>query len=119
MLPFNQWKYDDIMKQQLVIINGVKQLSSGLSSQLKTFWKRAEASAFFLMLVLIWFSYNSFLGMVKCRWALEIMRLFRNKSRQSTHPIRFSVMYFSESVKTLTLPKVTSGFASEEISDKC
>ncbi len=110
-VAFNQLKYDDIMKQQLVIINGVKQLSSGLSSQLKTFLENGGSVCVFPDATSDLVSYNSFLGMMKADALGNYETVSKQVTTVNTHDPVFSDV-FQRVSENITLPKVTSGFAS-------
>ncbi len=109
-IPFNQLNYADLFKNQFVIINGVKQISSGLSSQLKTFLDQGGSVCIFPDVAADLSSYNSFLSSVNA----DLISAFTNSPKQvtsvNTHDPLFRDV-FQHFTQNITLPKCTGSFS--------
>lgn len=109
-IPFNQLNYADLLRNQFVIINGVKQLSSGLSSQLKTFLDQGGSVSIFPDPAADLSSYNSFLSGVNA----DLISSFTNTPKQvtkvNTHDPLFRDV-FQRFSQNMTLPKCIGSFS--------
>jgi len=112
-VAFNQLKYDDIMKQQFVIINGVKQLSSGLSSQLKMFLEQGGSVCIFPDAASDLASYNSFFSMVNADAMGDFENLQRTVTSVNLHDPVFSNV-FQKISENIALPKSTASYSFTE-----
>ncbi|HYV92949.1 MAG TPA: BatA domain-containing protein [Chitinophagales bacterium] len=109
-VPFNQLNYADLFKNQFVIINSVKQLSSGLTSQLKTFLEQGGSVCMFPDLAADLSSYNLFLSGVNA----DLISSFENAPKQvttvNTHDPLFRNV-FQHFSQNITLPKCSGSFS--------
>ena len=109
-IPFNQLNYADLFKNQFVIINGVKQLSSGLSSQLKTFLQQGGSVSMFPDPASDLSSYNSFFSGVNADLVSSFTKLPRQVTTVNTHDPLFRDV-FQRFSQNITLPKCSGSFS--------
>ena len=109
-IPFNQLKYEEVLNQQFVILNEIRQLSSGLSSQLKTFLEQGGSVAIFLHPSADLSSYNSFLSSVSADMLSGFIIAPKNVISVNTRNPVFSNV-FQRMSETVTLPKASAAFS--------
>lgn len=108
-IPFNQLNYADLLKNQFVIINGVKQLPTGLSSQLKILLEQGGNVCIFPDAAADIGSYNNFLASVNANLISSFVNSARQVSSLNTHDPVFSEV-FQRLSQNITLPKSNGSF---------
>ncbi len=109
-VPFNQLNYSDLFKNQFVIINGVSQLSSGLSAELKTFLEKGGNVCLFPGASTDLPSCNSFLQSINADVLGGFTTVERNVTSVNTRDAVFANV-FQRLVQNLALPKSNSSFS--------
>ncbi|MBS1659168.1 MAG: BatA domain-containing protein [Bacteroidetes bacterium] len=109
-VAFNQLKYDEILQQRLVILNGVKQPGSGLAAQLSTFLEQGGSVCIFPDATADVSSYNSFLATL----GADAMGSFLPAEKTVTAINRNDELFlnvFQHLSENLALPRVTASFS--------
>lgn len=109
-IPFNQLNYADLFRNQFVIINGVKELSSGLSSQLKTFLQQGGSVSIFPDPAADLPSYNLFLSGVNADLISSYSKSPKQVIRVNTRDPLFRDV-FQRFSQNMTLPKCSGSFS--------
>ena len=108
-VAFNQLNYADLLKQHFVVLNGLKQVSSGLASELKKFVEEGGNLLVFPDAASDINSYNSFLDVMGGDRFSSFVAQKRTVSEINTHNEVFADV-FQQVPQNLALPQVTGSF---------
>lgn len=110
-VAFNRLNYADLLKQQFVILNGLRKVSSGLASELKKFVEEGGNLLVFPDAESDISSYNSFLDLMGGDIFSSFSTQHKTVSEINTHNEVFADV-FQQVPQNLTLPQVYGSFMS-------
>jgi hypothetical protein len=109
-IPFNQLKYDEVLKQRLVILNGLKQPGSGLAAQLNTFLEQGGSVCIFPDAAANVAAYNELFALL----GANAMGSFQSTEKTVSSVNRADPVFanvFERIRENMALPKATGSFA--------